>query len=176
MGVPHIAGAVECCLINKSKYNNSCISLSYWLWKAPWNISNECKKVTLLQPFVYNQCLTLSPPPSWAFFPGQNCCSNLDFTTQCLKCPWMNRSTLLIHSLSILESPETNFQPVSKSVHCLTVFLQKQFLIMMLCGRVGSSHMRNPAFGRGAEYRWSGFSRAARSWSCAPDSQLAPPI
>ncbi len=47
---------------------------------------------------------------------------------------------------------------------------------ILSCGRVGSSHARNPAFGRGAEYRWSGFSRAARSWSCAPDSQLAPPI
>ena len=44
------------------------------------------------------------------------------------------------------------------------------------CGRVGSSHMRNPAFGRGAEYRWSCFSGAVRSWSCAPDSQLVPPI
>ncbi len=44
------------------------------------------------------------------------------------------------------------------------------------CGRVGSSHACNPAFGRGAEYRWSHFSGAARSWSCAPDSQLEPPI
>ncbi len=48
---------------------------------------------------------------------------------------------------------------------------QSSWLILynlVSCGRVGSSHARNPAFGQGAEYRWSRFSGAAWSWSCAP--------
>ncbi len=60
-------------------------------------------------------------------------------------------------------------------IHCLCKEAERQGLSLS-CGRVASSHARDPAFGRGAGYRWSRFSGAAWSWSCALDSQLVPPI